>query len=99
MDAIFVGPVDLRANMRKPDGSEASDADFEATIDRIITIGKKTGAPTGMHVMNPEAALQRARQGMQFIAVASELRMMTAKAEDFLKTLKPEAAAKDLARY
>ena len=37
--------------------------------------------------------------GMQFIAVASELRMMTAKAEEFLKTLKPKAQAKDVARY
>jgi len=99
VDAIFVGPVDLRANMRKPDGSEASDADFEATIERIIAIGKKTGTPTGMHVMNPDAALKRAAQGMQFLAVASELRMMTAKAEEFLKALRPDAAAKDLARY
>jgi 4-hydroxy-2-oxoheptanedioate aldolase len=99
VDAIFVGPVDLRANLRKPDGTEASDAEFEATLDRIIATGKKTGTPTGMHVMNPEAALKRSTQGMQFLAVASELRMMTAKAEEFLKALKPEAAAKDVARY
>jgi hypothetical protein len=52
-----------------------------------------------MHVMNPDAATKRAGQGMQFLAVASELRMMTAKAEEFLKALKPGAAAKDLARY
>ena len=26
VDAIFVGPVDLRANMRSPDGKEATDA-------------------------------------------------------------------------
>jgi 2-keto-3-deoxy-L-rhamnonate aldolase RhmA len=41
-----------------------------------------------MHVMSSEIALQRAEQGMQFLAVASDLRMMTAKAEEFLKTLK-----------
>lgn len=99
VDAIFVGPVDLRANLRKPNGTEASDAEFEATLDRIIAAGKKTGTPTGMHVMNPEAALKRSAQGMQFLAVASELRMMTAKAEEFLKALKPDAAAKDVARY
>src|SRR5262245_59536410 len=99
VDAIFVGPVDLRANMRKPDGSEASEAEFEAMLERIIAIGKKTGTPTGMHVMNAEVAVKRAAQGMQFIAVASELRMMTAKAEEFLKTLKPEGASKDVARY
>src|SRR4029079_17243927 len=96
VDAIFVGPVDLRANMRSPDGAEASDSEFEAALAKIIATGKKTGTPTGMHVMNAAAALQRASQGMQFIAVASELRMMTAKAEEFLKTLKPEAQAKDV---
>jgi 4-hydroxy-2-oxoheptanedioate aldolase len=99
VDAIFVGPVDLRANMRKPDGTEATEAEFEAMLARVVAAGKKTGTPTGMHVMNPEAALKRAEQGMQFIAVGSELRMMTGKAEEFLKTLKPGAAAKDLARY
>jgi 4-hydroxy-2-oxoheptanedioate aldolase len=98
-DAIFVGPVDLRANMRTPDGAETTDAEFEAMLAKIIAAGKKVGTPTGMHVMNAEAALQRASQGMQFIAVASELRMMTAKAEEFLKVLKPDGQSKDVARY
>ena len=85
--------------MRSADGTEATDAEFEAALDRIVAAGKKTRTPTGMHVMNADAALKRTAQGMQFIAVASELRMMTAKAEEFLKTLKPEATAKDVARY
>ena len=61
VDAIFVGPVDLRAQMRKPDGSEASDDEFEAMIQHVIDIGKKTGTPTGMHVMDPETALRARR--------------------------------------
>jgi 4-hydroxy-2-oxoheptanedioate aldolase len=99
VDAIFVGPVDLRANMRKADGSEASDAEFETMIDRIVAIGKKTGRPTGMHVMTPEAAQKRAGQGMQFLAVASDLRMMTAKAEEFVKALKMDAGKASIAGY
>ncbi len=42
VDAIFVGPVDLRANMRAADGTEATDAEFEAALDRIVAAGKKT---------------------------------------------------------
>ncbi len=99
VDAIFVGPVDLRANMRKADGTEATDAEFEAALQRIVDIGKKTGTPTGMHTMSPEAALQRAAQGMQFLAVASDVRMMTVKAEEYLKAVNPEATTKDVARY
>ncbi|HTQ39967.1 MAG TPA: aldolase/citrate lyase family protein [Pirellulales bacterium] len=99
VDAIFVGPVDLRANMRKPNGSDASDAEFEAALAQIIAVGKKTGTPTGMHVMSAEIAQKRAAQGMQFLAVASELRMMTAKAEEFLKTLKSESGKANIAGY
>jgi 4-hydroxy-2-oxoheptanedioate aldolase len=87
VDAIFVGPVDLRAQMRAPDGTEATDEEFEAMLQRVIAVGKKTGTPTGMHVMDPQTALRRAEQGMQFIAVGSELRMMTEKAGETLKAL------------
>jgi 4-hydroxy-2-oxoheptanedioate aldolase len=98
IDAIFVGPVDLRANMRKPDGTEATDDAFEAMLARVIAAGKKTGTPTGIHVMTPEAALARAAQGMQFIAVGSELRMMTEKAQQTISAL-GLGGGKDVARY
>jgi 4-hydroxy-2-oxoheptanedioate aldolase len=98
VDAIFVGPVDLRANMRSADGKEASDEEFEAMLQAVVDAGKATGTPTGMHVMDVESAFKRARQGMQFIAIGSELRMMTAKAQEILSQLKG-GAAKDVARY
>ena len=98
VDAIFVGPVDLRANMRAADGAEAADEEFEAMLRRVVAAGKKTGTPTGMHVMSPEAALQRAGQGMQFIAVASELRMMTERAQQMIAAL-GLGEGKDVARY
>ncbi len=99
VDAIFVGPVDLRANMRAGDGTEATDDEFEATLQCIVDIGKKTGTPTGMHCMDPQTALRRADQGMQFIAVGSELRMMSLKAQEIVRAVNPESAEKDLARY
>jgi 2-keto-3-deoxy-L-rhamnonate aldolase RhmA len=99
VDAIFVGPVDLRAQMRKPDGSEATDEAFEAMIQKVISIGKKTGTPTGMHVMDPQTALDRAEQGMQFIAVASELRMMTERAAEMVAGVRPNRAQKELVKY
>jgi len=99
VDAIFIGPVDLRAQMRKADGSEASDEEFEAAIQRVIAVGKKVGTPTGMHVMDPETALRRAKEGMQFIAVGSELRMMTSKAAETLKALGQEGDRKEIVKY
>jgi len=99
VDAIFVGPVDLRANMRAPDGSEASDEEFEELLDRVVAAGRKTGTPTGMHTMDPDSAQQRAEQGMQFIAIGSELKFMMHRAHEILRAVAPEAAGKELARY
>lgn len=99
VDAIFVGPVDLRAQMRSPDGKEATDAEFEAMLARVVAAGKKTGTPTGMHVMETDAAHARAKQGMQFIAIGSELRMMTQKAQETVRAVYPDTADKGLARY
>jgi 4-hydroxy-2-oxoheptanedioate aldolase len=99
VDAIFVGPVDLRANMTRPDGSGPSDEEFEAALQRIIAIGKKTGTPTGMHTMDPQTALRRAGQGMQFLAIGSELLLLTKAAQDVVRVVRPAEGSKDLARY
>ena len=98
-DAVFIGPNDLRFNMRTPDGGKPTDQEHEALIQRVIEIGRKLGTPTGIHVMDPESALKRAGQGMQFLAVASDLRMLNATSQQFLATLRPEESGKDLARY
>ncbi|HID75400.1 MAG TPA: 2-dehydro-3-deoxyglucarate aldolase [Planctomycetaceae bacterium] len=98
-DAIFVGPVDLRFNMRSPDGTWPKPEAHEEMIQRVIQTGKKVGTPTGMHVMDPKDALRRAEQGMQFIAVGSDLRMLTAKAQEFVEAIRPGRAARDVARY
>jgi 4-hydroxy-2-oxoheptanedioate aldolase len=98
-DAIFVGPNDLRFNMRTPQGGKPTDAEFEAMLQRIIATGKRVGTPTGIHAMDPQSALRRAEQGMQFIAVASDLRMMNSAAQEVLKAIRPDAGGKDLARY
>ncbi|MGN6134697.1 MAG: HpcH/HpaI aldolase family protein [Aureliella sp.] len=89
VDAIFVGPVDLRAQMRAADGTEATDAEFERALAQIVAAGAKCGTPTGMHVMEPEAALARAAQGMQFIAIGSDLRFMNQRAAQVLDVLRP----------
>lgn len=89
VDAIFVGPVDLRAQMRATDGTEATDDEFEAALSTIVATGKKVGTPTGMHVMDPQVALTRAAQGMQFIAIGSDLRYMSERAEQVLNVVRP----------
>lgn len=98
-DAIFIGPNDLMFNMREPDGTMPTPEAHEAMIQRVIQIGKKVGTPTGIHSMDPHDALRRAEQGMQFIAVGSDLRLMSAKMQETVSTIWPKGQQKDLARY
>ena len=98
-DAIFIGPNDLRFQMSSVLGRMPSPEEHEEMIQRVIEAGKRTGTPTGIHAMDPESALQRAEQGMQFVAVGSDLRMMTQMAQSTIKTLHPQQEGKDVARY
>jgi 4-hydroxy-2-oxoheptanedioate aldolase len=68
-------------------------------VQRVIAAGKKVKCPTGIHAMDPKSALARAQQGMQFIAVGSDLRMMTQRAQEIVEAIRPQAEKKDVARY
>ncbi len=98
-DAIFIGPNDLRFQMRDPDGVDPSPEEHEAMIQRVIEVGKQVGTPTGIHAMDPQSALDRAEQGMQFLAIGSELKFMVQAAQESVKTVFPEETTKDVARY
>jgi 4-hydroxy-2-oxoheptanedioate aldolase len=98
-DAIFIGPNDLRFQMRQPDGTFPTGAEHEALVQRVIAVGKKVGTPTGIHAMDPDSALERAKQGMQFLAIGSDLRMMTQKGQEIIRRVRPDLSEKDLARY
>lgn len=97
-DAVFIGPNDLRFQMRGPDGTFPRQAEHEAMIQRVIDIGKAVETPTGMHVMTPEEAQKRTADGMAFIAVSSDLGMLSVQASRIVQQLdlRPQG---DLARY
>lgn len=99
VDAIFVGPNDLTAQMRGPDGVDPSPQELEAMLQRVLAAGKKTGTPVGLHVQTVEAVKSRIAEGWQFIALGSELRMMVSKAQEFVTGLNLSSSAGDLARY
>lgn len=99
VDAIFVGPNDLTAQMRGPDGVDPSPEQLEAMLQRILSIGKRVGTPVGLHVQSTEAVNRRIAEGWQFLAIASELRMMLSRAQEFVSALNLQSESADLARY
>jgi 4-hydroxy-2-oxoheptanedioate aldolase len=98
-DAVFVGPVDLKFQMRAPDGTFPTPEEHEAMIQHVIRVGKAVGTPTGIHVLETDAALQRAEQGMQFIAVGSDLRFMTQEAQRLLQSLHTDDRSREVVQY
>lgn len=99
IDAIFVGPNDLAASLRKADGAPPSKQHLEDTLGRILAAAKRNGVPCGLHVFSAADALRRAAEGWQFIAVNSELKMMLEGANELVNAMNPERASGGLARY
>ncbi len=99
IDAIFVGPNDLAASLRKPDGTPPSKGLMEETLQRILAAAKRNNVPCGIHVQTPADALRRAAEGWQFIAIASELKFMLEGAAQVVRSVYPERSGEELAKY
>lgn len=99
VDAIFVGPNDLTAQMRGPDGIDPTPDELEAMLQRVLAAGKKVGTPVGLHQQTVEQVQNRIEEGWQFIAIGSELKMMVTQAQHFVSSLNLKSEAADLARY
>jgi 4-hydroxy-2-oxoheptanedioate aldolase len=80
LDAMFVGPNDLLSSMHKTPAMESDDPQFVAAMTKLRQTAQACGIAPGLHVADPEAALRRAAEGWQFIAIASELGFMLERA-------------------
>lgn len=99
VDAIFVGPHDLKFQMRGSDGKDPDPEAHEAMMQRVLAAGKKVGTPVGLHVQTPDVVRSRIAEGWQFIAIGSELRMMIGAAQQIVDELELSTGSGDLARY
>jgi 4-hydroxy-2-oxoheptanedioate aldolase len=97
IDAIFVGPNDLAASMRSPDGKPPSADATSKAMAHILATCRKHKVAAGVHCGSPEEAKMRIAEGWQFIAITSELKMMLDGATAVLKGLGRTQG--DLARY
>jgi 4-hydroxy-2-oxoheptanedioate aldolase len=98
IDAIFVGPNDLRASMRDAQGNDPSPAVFEQTLAEILAACQRCRVAAGIHCFSPESVRQRIREGWQFLALGSDLQLMLNDAERSLQSLGLDRAGK-LANY
>ena len=95
IDGVFIGPNDLHKSMGRKPSFDSDYAPFVDALKAVRETAKKYGIAPGIHVPDVESAKRRAAEGFQFIAVASELGMMLAKARENSAALglKPGGAA------
>ena len=99
IDAVFVGPNDLSFSMRATDGTPPDKQTFEATLTRIREAAQRQKLPCGLHVFSAADAMRRAREGWQFIAVVSELKMMLDGSAEIVRQLNLQDAPGNVANY
>jgi 4-hydroxy-2-oxoheptanedioate aldolase len=98
IDAIFVGPNDLAASMRAPDGKPPAPEATREALKHILATCKKHKVAAGIHTGSPEEARLMIEEGWQFIAITSELKMMLDGAGAVVKGLGLRGKG-DIARY
>lgn len=70
VDIGFIGPADLGLSL----GVTPFESDeHEEALQKVLQAGENTGKAVGMPLQSPEACLERAEQGFQFLTCGSEL--------------------------
>src|ERR1700704_478174 len=85
IDAIFIGPNDLAANMRSKDGRPPSAEATAQAHKHVLETCKKLKVPAGIHCFSAEEVRRRIEEGWQFLAINSELKMMLSGASELLQ--------------
>src|SRR5438093_2746423 len=99
IDAIFVGPNDLAASMRGPDGKPPGAEATAQALKHILDTCRKHKVAAGLHCSSAEEARQRIEEGWRFIAIGSELRMMLNGAAEVVQRLGASRQKSEMAKY
>jgi 4-hydroxy-2-oxoheptanedioate aldolase len=99
IDAIFVGPNDLAASMRSPDGRPPSGVATKNALDHVLATCKKHKVAAGIHCFSPDEVNHRISEGWQFLAINSELKMMLEGASAAVSKIGGGMGGQEMARY
>ena len=81
VDAVFIGPNDLLAQMGQTPKMETDLPQFVEALAHIVKTAEKYGVAAGIHTANHEACGRRLAEGFRFMAIASDARFMVAGAQ------------------
>lgn len=93
LDAIYIGPSDLRLAVGGATTSDPSvEGDFQAALARVRAAGAAAGIRVGIHTPSGAIAAARLAQGYSFVSVASDLTHLEAAAGDHLAVVRDARA-------
>jgi 4-hydroxy-2-oxoheptanedioate aldolase len=81
VDAVFIGPNDLLAQMGETPRMESDSPQFVGALEHLLKTARENGVAAGIHTANHEACTRRMAEGFRFMAIASDARFMVAGAQ------------------
>jgi 4-hydroxy-2-oxoheptanedioate aldolase len=99
IDAMFVGPNDLMASMNLPPAMDSGEPAFVDALERLLASARRNNIAPGIH--NADAAMARRRidRGWRFVAVSSDLGLMSAAARKAAEDVVGAVSGPPAARY
>jgi 2-keto-3-deoxy-L-rhamnonate aldolase RhmA len=76
VDAVLIGPYDLSGSMGRP--GRVDDPEVRAAIDGVVARCRAAGTPVGIFAATPGAARAELDRGITFLAVGTELSLLSA---------------------
>ncbi|HEX7736907.1 MAG TPA: aldolase/citrate lyase family protein [Ktedonobacteraceae bacterium] len=90
IDAAFVGPNDLHAQLGLTPSSDGDEPEFVLALERIQESARKHGVALGIFSGGGEAAARRVSQGFQMVSVTTDISCMIAGAAQQLRLAQGE---------
>lgn len=86
VDAIFIGPGDLSANMGHL--GNVAHPDVQSALQQGVTLCHQLGKPCGIVLGNPEMVRGAIAMGYDFVAIGSDMSMLLARAREQLAAVR-----------
>jgi 4-hydroxy-2-oxoheptanedioate aldolase len=93
LDAIYVGPADLSNALGCTPTFDQTEKPVVEAIDFIVGKAKQHKVFAGIHNGTPEYALKMIEKGFRFVTIASDARLMAAKATEVIGKMRAATAA------
>ena len=86
IDVAYIGPMDLSVNLGIP--TQFDHPKFKEAVEKVRKTCDKYGVAPGIHTFNPEMAKKMIENGFRFVALLSDLRILSRGFKELLSRFK-----------